>query len=277
MPSSISFDHFDSEYQTVVAEVFRNWSPAVQSELARHCVSWAPEKFDFRNYLSRSSIRFFKAYGAMLSMPGQPRICDIGGFWGVFPVTLKRLGFDTTMTEALQYYGAGFDALFDFVRKEGVEIVDYDPFSPEANIAGTFDFVSVMAVIEHYPHSLATFLLNMKKLMSPKAHLYIEVPNMAYWPKRLAMLLGESPLADVLDIYHSQVPFIGHHHEYTIGELRRLLKVNDLAIVREDFYNYSSDWPQRSPTVMLRRPVQALAFALLKDSRECLAVTCTSR
>ena len=118
-------------------------------------------------------------------------------------------------------------------------ILDYDPFLPEASLSERFDVITVMAVLEHYPHSLKTFMTNIRSLTQPDGRLYIEVPNIAYWPKRTALLFGRTPLAQLTDIFHSEVPFIGHHHEFTIAELRDLVRLSGLSIVYEDYYNYT--------------------------------------
>jgi 2-polyprenyl-3-methyl-5-hydroxy-6-metoxy-1,4-benzoquinol methylase len=269
----LSFASFDEAYQDSVNLVMEHWNSEMQRELARHCYGWRPEAFDFRNYLTRSSQRFYRAYSAFLAGGLEQKICDVGGFWGVFPITLKAIGFDVVMTESLQYYGAIFRELFQRIEESGVTIVDYDPFQPEANFEQKFDVVSVMAVLEHYPHSLKNFMGNMISLMKPHGKLYLEVPNIAYLPKRVRFLLGLTPQAQLADIYRSAVPFIGHHHEFTIFELRELASLSGLRIISEDFYNYSNGQSAKWKRVLLS-PLQNLAFALIKDSRECLAVMC---
>lgn len=245
----------------------------MQTELARHCHAWRPGAFDFRNYLRLSSIRFYKAYRALSQRGDGQRVCDVGGFWGVFPMTLKSLGFDVTMTESLQYYGDGFTSLFEQIRYHGVALYDFDPFSSEAKLGETFDVVTVMAVLEHYPHSLKSFMNNVINLLEPDGKVYLEVPNLAYWPKRIGLLRGQTPQAQVTDIFHSEVPFIGHHHEFTISELRNLALLSGLRILSEDSYNYS-DADRPGWKVWLRRPIQSLAFSFFPHSRECLSMLC---
>ena len=111
---------------------------------------------------------------------------------------------------------------------------------------------------------------NIRSLLEPNGRLFIEVPNIAYWPNRVGLLVGRSPLVSIDQIYESEEPFIGHHHEYTIDELRKLVSLSGLTITREDFYNYSV----AGIGALAKRPVAALAFAFLKESRECMAVTC---
>jgi len=272
MTESVSYREFNQIYQEVVRYVLKHWNREMQVRLALHCHAWRPEAFDFGNYLELSSVRFFRAYTALTADRSAEKFCDIGGFWGVFPITLKRLGFDVAMTESLQYYGESFQPLFAAVREQGVRIFNYDPFVPDSTLNETFDALTVMALLEHYPHSLQTFMTNVIAMMRPDGRIYLEVPNLAYWPKRMALLRGQTPQAELADIFHSAVPFIGHHHEFTIGELRDLARLSGLEILNEDFYNYSNNAPVWKQLV--RSPLSSAAFALMPASRECLAVLC---
>jgi 2-polyprenyl-3-methyl-5-hydroxy-6-metoxy-1,4-benzoquinol methylase len=268
----LSFKDFDRTYQQCVDEIWPCWNVNMQTQIARHCVAWAPGRSDFLGYLRLSSIRFYKAYCSLIEL-GAQSMCDVGGFWGVWPMTAKQLGFDVTMTEELKFYGRSFDALFDKISASGVTIIDYDPFAADASLTRQFDLVTLMAVIEHYPHSLKTLIENVKRLISPGGHLYIEVPNIAYWPKRIELLKGRTPLAQAADIYRSEEPFIGHHHEFTIEELHDLTKLSGLKINSKDFFNYSLSGIN-SLKLFIRHPVMCLAFMLSKKCRETIALQC---
>lgn len=270
---SLSYQSFDTIYQESVSSVLEHWTHEMQAELATHCHAWGPGLFDFEGYLRASAIRFYKAYRSFADRGIEQKICDVGGFWGVFPMTLKTLGYDVTMTESLQYYGDSFNQLFAAIADRGVRVVDFDPFREGACLPDRFDAITVMAVLEHYPHSLKWFMDNVISLLKENGRLYLEVPNIAFWPKRVNLMLGQTPQAQLGDIFKSEVPFIGHHHEFTIGELRELARLSGLAVISEDFYNYSPGGLFGLKAV-LRHPIQTLAFSLLKDSRECLAILC---
>jgi len=272
--TAVSAREFGRVYREALKGVWAHWSPGMQREMAAHCHGWALGRFDFRNYLEASATRFYRAYRA-LAGGGVETVCDVGGFWGVFPLALRELGYRVSMTETLRYYSDSFRGLFDHLARRGVEIVDYDPFEPGTPLPGAFDAVTVMAVLEHYPHSLRPFMENVVAGVRPGGRLFLEVPNIAFWPKRVAFLRGRSPITPVGDVYRSAVPFIGHHHEFTMAELRELAELAGLEVLEESYFNYS---PRGGPLKqLLRRPVESLAFALVPDSRECLAVLCTPR
>jgi 2-polyprenyl-3-methyl-5-hydroxy-6-metoxy-1,4-benzoquinol methylase len=271
-PTSCTSEEFEQVYQESVRQVLGHWTREMQLELAAHCYGWHPDRFDFSRYLRASLPRYYRAYISICQFAQGRFVCDVGGFWGVFPVTLQRLGFQVTMTESLKFYSGSFHKLFDFVRTTGVTIVDVDPFEPLLCPVGRFDGITLMAVLEHYPHSPKQLLDNVVGMLNNSGTLYVEVPNIAYWPKRMALLRGETPLVPIRDVVRSSSPFIGHHHEYTMIELRELLGYVGLRIVKEEFFNYSQEG------TIFRQfsnyPLQTLAFWAWPDSRECLAVTC---
>jgi 2-polyprenyl-3-methyl-5-hydroxy-6-metoxy-1,4-benzoquinol methylase len=272
----VSRPEFDAIYQRAVAAVYDRWTPKLQAEIAAHCFSWSVGQFDFRQYLELSALRFYRAYRCLAASAGVRTVCDIGGFWGVCGITLASLGFDVSMTESLEYYGSSFRELFECAAERGVKIADYDPFKPAASAPGTFDAVLAMAILEHYADSPRSFMENVVRLMRPGGLLYVEVPNIAYWPKRLALLRGLTPLPPIDHIYKSAVPFTGHHHEYTRSELRDLVRLGGMEIVREDSYNYSD---QSRLWSHLRRPrvaqvVASVVCRIWPETRECLTVLC---
>jgi 2-polyprenyl-3-methyl-5-hydroxy-6-metoxy-1,4-benzoquinol methylase len=271
---SIPFQEFKKIYEEKVESIFKHWTREMQTKMSFHCYGWNPEVFNIRTYLEASVIRYYTAYCAFAKRGQGLTLCDVGGFWGVFPITLCQLGYEVTLTESLKYYGTSFESLFDSIRAQGVRIVDYDPFKP-GPIPDQYDVVTVMAVLEHYPHSLKVFMTNMKSMMQPTGGLYLEVPNVAYWPKRMSLLRGHTPLVDLENIYKSKAPFIGHHHEFTIDELRKLASFSQLEIVREFFYTYSvteSLWNR-----LWNKPLETTVQLLWPQTRECMAVLCQKK
>ena len=271
----IPFKSFNKIYQDSVRNVYKHWTPQMQKEIAVHCHSWGEKQFDFKIYLEASSIRYYYAYCSLAKENDIRTICDIGGFWGVWPLTLKALGYDVTMTETMEFYSDAFSDLFNYIGSKGVTIFNHDPFQPQKKYKSRNDFITAMAVLEHYPHSLKTFMGNMISLLEHSGRLYIEVPNIAYWPKRINLLFGKTPLADLKVIYLSAVPFIGHHHEFTISELNGLADLSGFEIVTKFNYNYSQDG--NFIQNILRRPLETLAYLSFPNTRECIAVVCRKK
>ena len=267
--SAVSRPSFQQIYLKSVEDVLRFWTQEMQTEISHHNVGWREGSTDFGRYLRYSAVRYWIAF-SMVSRNGPINTwCDVGGFFGAYPLTLRRLGIDVTMTEALGYYSESFSPLFAYLQQEGVEIIDHDPFGQTSLEDRRFDVVSAMAVLEHYPHSQKRFLEFMSSIVAPMGHLYVEVPNIAYWPRRWALLKGHSPLTPAEDIYQSEVPFIGHHHEYTMQELHQIAALAGLQVVEQAQFNYSfvGPWIKR----FVSDPLLTL-MSMRSTMRECLAV-----
>ena len=94
---------------------------------------------------------------------------------------------------------------------------------------------------------------NVTGLLAEGGRLLLEVPNMAYWPKRVQALLGGSVHPPLRDVYDAAVPFTGHHREYTAAELRELLAWSKLDALELTTYDYTPRPEGRSPSLVLHR------------------------
>lgn len=235
----VSYDEFRSAYIQSCADVKRHWSEALQREMAVHNAGLRPENFDLHNYFQRSISRFYNAYKGIASRQ-VASVCDIGCLGGVFPLTLKRIGFDVAVTEALKFYSSIFLKFLELHDSQGVTIVDYNPFGDEVP-PHQYDAVFCLAVLEHYPHSIKGFARNLNALVRDGGCAYIEVPLITYLFKRIDLLKGISPLATIDLISESETPFTGHHHEYSMAELNFVAKMANLKVAKEFWYSYSAD------------------------------------
>ena len=72
-------------------------------------------------------------------------------------------------------------------------------------------------------------------MLIKKGFLLLETPNLTYWPNRVKLLKGESILPPIETIYKSEIPFTGHHHEYTIKEIKSLAEITGFNLVKITF------------------------------------------
>ncbi|MBV1871147.1 MAG: class I SAM-dependent methyltransferase [Gammaproteobacteria bacterium] len=271
-------------YDEVCEECTQRWSPEMQREVAQHCHGWSPELFDFTSYFRSSSVRFYAAYQKLKEQfPSNATVCDVGGFGGVFPIVLSRLGYEVFMTESLEYYSAAFDPLFSYVENHGVTVIDYDPFGADKVPKLKIDFLTCMAVLEHYPHSPSLFMENIKQLLKVSGVALFEVPNIAYWENRKKLLFGVSPLVPIEHIFRSKTPFIGHHHEYAKDELLTLMRLSDFHVLDVDTYNYSRVLPngflemiKHIKASSMSEVIFDITTALFPNTRECISVVVKS-
>jgi hypothetical protein len=66
--SIISFKEFDVLNKSKVDDVMKFLNDDMRTSMAKHCYNW--EQFDFRNYLLRSSIRYYIAYKSFYNFNG---------------------------------------------------------------------------------------------------------------------------------------------------------------------------------------------------------------
>jgi len=266
----IDRERFDAVYLQGVAEVMARL-PEDWSSLSKHNVGWRKGQFDQEAYLRASAERYWRAY-AILDASGARTVLDVGGFLAAFPLALARLGYEVAIAERYDYYGNALDAIASHVKASGVRVIDMDFTEPSADLAavrGRFDAVTCMAVAEHLAHSPRALMENICAALRPGGSLVFEVPNLAYWPKRYALLVrGTSVLAPIADVYHSEIPFTGHHREYTISDARYVVGEAGLEVLREETFNYSIDTRQ-----LWNRLKYAPAF-LLKEWAEIIMLHC---
>lgn len=272
----VDFDTFRGIYRQAVAEVLARM-PQDWSALSRHNVGWSKDRFDCAGYLTNSLQRYWRAY-RIIARLGAASVLDAGGFLAAFPLTLRRLGFRVALAEHYAYYGSAMDAIAELASASGIVVVDADLTEPTANLAalqGGFDAVTCMAVAEHLAHSPRALLVNLRAALRPGGTLVFEVPNIAFWPKRFAFFVrGQTVLAPIEDVYHSAVPFTGHHREYTLEEARFVVREAGFEVVSEQTFNYGFDsnswwnrikyapallWPTWAELILLEciRPVGA--------------------
>lgn len=261
---------FDAVYLRCVAEVMERM-PDDWSAFARHNVGWRKDRFDARAYLHDSAERYWRAY-RILAKSNARSVLDVGGFLAAFPLSLARLGFEVSIAERYEYYGTAIDRIAGHVRTNGVRVIDADfttALSDRAAVFERFDAVTCMAVAEHLAHSPRVLMENIEAALKPGGALAFEVPNLAFWPKRYAFFVrGESVLAPISDVYASEVPFTGHHREYTISDARYVVAQAGLRVVEVETFNYGFDTRR-----LWNRLKYAPAF-LFKEWAEVILLNC---
>lgn len=247
----IDLSAFQARFQQSVRDVLPFFSKDELRLIARHNPAWGPGRFDLAGYLGASQIRYaqalqlFNAARPAGPAPETTSVLDVGGFMAVFPLTLARCGVSVTLAEKYGYYAGAFDRLAEFLQAEGVAIVDEDFSDSEVDIGARFDLVTNMAVLEHLASSPKQMLANLKQHMKPDGRLLLEVPNLAYWPKRIQLLRGHTIHPDIQTVFDAEIPFIGHHREYTMNDLRVLAQLGGFRLDDLVSFNYTP-WLDRS-------------------------------
>lgn len=233
--------NFSAVYKDVVNEIMA-LMPDDLSAIARHNVGWRSGNFDPKQYLLDSETRYLRVLPALLSCKAAS-ILDVGGFMAAFPLALRRLGFKVAIAEKFGYYEHSLDGIAAHLASNGIEVIDMDFTEPGNDMSGLlsrFDVVTCMAVAEHLAHTPKYLLENIRQCLKPGGAFIFEVPNLAFWPRRFSFFFkGNSVLAPISEVYHSAIPFTGHHREYTLDDARYVVNESGFSIASEQTFNYS--------------------------------------
>ena len=107
------------------------------------------------------------------------------------------------------------------------------------DLSETFDATLFLRVIEHIPHTPKFVLQHICAHLVRGGSLILDTPNLGYIYRREAMLRGESVFPDIKHQFHTELPFEGHHREYTRDELIWMLNEVGLSVVETELFNYS--------------------------------------
>lgn len=232
-------ESFSAAYRDAVDEII-SLVPNDLSAIAKHNLGWMD--FDHKQYLLNSEVRYLKVAQILISS-NTNSILDVGGFMAAFPLALKRLGFKVSIAEKFGYYGHALDGIAAHLMANGVEVIDMD-FTESGNnmseLSSEYDAVTCMAVAEHLAHTPRYLLENIMQCLKPGGTFIFEVPNLAFCPRRYSFFFkGNSVLSPISDVYHSAIPFTGHHREYTLDDARYVVNEAGFRIVSEQTFNYS--------------------------------------
>lgn len=198
--------------------------------------------FDWSGYIRLSELRFVRA-AALLErrLPPGGRVLEFGSYFGGLSLMLARSGRQVTAVDAYGEYSPALDRHVALMRAEGVEVVDFDRIGYDlADLPpASFDAVCCMSVIEHVPHTPRLMLEAIDRVLKPGGTLVLDTPNLAYEYKRLDLAEGRSVFAPLAEQYETDIPFAGHHREYTPGEVRWMMERIGYEAIELDTFCYS--------------------------------------
>jgi len=209
------------------------------SSLSRH--SPALRTFDWRSYLRCSIARMVHAAAALRRRGVRAgRLLDYGSYFGNFSLMLARAGFSVDAVDKYRAYGHAFDGPRRVLAESGVRLLDFDDVGYDlAAFDARYDVVLCMGVIEHVPSSPRPLLETLNRVLVEGGLLVIDTPNLVHLYNRQKFARGETVLAEIQAQYETELPFEGHHREYTIPELVWLLRRIGHHRISVEAFNYS--------------------------------------
>jgi 2-polyprenyl-3-methyl-5-hydroxy-6-metoxy-1,4-benzoquinol methylase len=202
--------------------------------LAHH--SPALRGFDWSGYLSCSVARMVRVLRALhRHTPAGGRVLDLGSYLGNFSVLCARAGFRVDARDSYTRYGSVLEPAAGWLRAEGIAVVDED----DAEAREPYDAVLLLGVLEHLPHTPRPLLEFVNTSLRPGGTLILDTPNLAYLYNREKLARGESIFCPIELQYTTELPFEGHHREYTIAEVHWLLGAIGHRVLELETFNYS--------------------------------------
>ncbi len=195
----------------------------------------------FQHFIEQEKGRFIKVANLIQHDPHNVRtICDLGAFIPYFPLVLSSLGYDVTIVDTYTLYGPRFESTIrQIAEKKAIKVIDLNILDDDFTPLGHPDIVLLMAVVEHLNGSPHVLMQKIHKMMAPGGYLVFDVPNIAEFTKRIAVLQGQSPLGDYRTYFDSAYPYMGHNREMTVSEVRLLMDMSGFRIDNLLCYDYS--------------------------------------
>jgi 2-polyprenyl-3-methyl-5-hydroxy-6-metoxy-1,4-benzoquinol methylase len=195
---------------------------------------------DWSSYVVLSTIRMVRTLRLLRNRlkPGA-RVLDFGSYFGNFSIMLADAGYRVTALDSYDQYGSCFSGVKSLLTNAGVTVVNSLDSDDESAEISDFAAALLMGVIEHVPHTPRFLLDRIRSILSTKGLLILDTPNHAYLYNRQKLARGESVFPSIQAQYWTEIPFAGHHREYTVVELDWMLRTAGFSVLDFEAFNFS--------------------------------------
>jgi len=198
--------------------------------------------YDWTGYLQCSVARMVRVLRAMRRRGrAGGRVLDYGSYFGNFALMCRRAGWAVDAIDSYQAYSPALDTCQRRLGETGVRVDDFSRggCGGHDEAGGTYDVILCMGVIEHLAHTPRPVLETLHRALGPGGLLILDTPNLAYAHTRRKLARGESIFAPIQQQYYTELPFEGHHREYTMAEVEWMLDAIGQKRIEISTFNYS--------------------------------------
>lgn len=198
--------------------------------------------FPFKGYMDCKIEKYLNIASIILSeVPRGSKILDLGCGACDLTAILAMLGYDTIGLDDLRdpwhLIGRNRERIINFAKEMGIKLI-IEPIETAKLEENHYDCVLLIDILEH---SLNPRTLLNKAIATLKVNglLLIETSNCAALAKRIMLLLGKWRSPSVNFIYFNNLGiYRGHVREYTVSELKWMLKQSGLVDIKVRMTNH---------------------------------------
>ena len=197
--------------------------------------------YDWPGYLRCSVARLVRVARHLRTQRIDGPVLDLGSYFGNASLMCRHLGFDVDALDSYTAYQPALDACVDLMRQNGITVLDFaDAGYDLAQLPGErYGTVLCLGVIEHIAHTPRPLLAALRRVLRPGGLLVLDTPNIAYLYHRRRLARGESIMAPIASQFDTEIPFEGHHREFSMAEVRWMLERVGFSNVTVNTFNYS--------------------------------------
>ena len=206
---------------------------------------------------------------------GHVRVLELGAFFGVNCLALKKLGYDVTaadmpefmdLPEQIERYRS-YSIATKSVRLEEIVL----PFADES-----FDVIIMCEVLEHLNFNPLPLLKEINRIGAVGSIFYLSLPNAANIYNRIRILRGEAIGVSVDSFFCQLDPTSSeivneHWREYTAAEVRLMLERLGFRIEKQYFFSLGETLVKPTLRHYLARIFYS-CFPFLKENQTTIAV-----
>tara|TARA_B100000989_G_C19517464_1_gene462393 strand:- start:183 stop:1592 length:1410 start_codon:yes stop_codon:yes gene_type:complete len=252
------------EYQIDLDEIFNDTKGKVLIKNLKHKINLL-EKFDynllpikfkengygdneyFKGFLKQSTIR---VYHTLLCLDyfkmENKKVLEVGSLFGFFSSVLKDLGNDVTAFDRYNDFNGALENFCSDMKNQNINVIQSseDKEDKDFEKLEKFDVIICMAVIEHIPHTPKYFLEKLRSKLKNGGVLIIDTPNLTRLENRINLNNDISTFQNINSQFNTDIPWEGHHREFTMNELIYILKelkFSNIYNKRFDYHIFGKD------------------------------------